>query len=279
MGDYLPTYKLSPEMSTIVTFIESNDHVTAHALLDKLTAAPGDTIPPDLQASGLEPASLRLLQKSVLGTRSDVPVGDRSSTSGNSGEYNVRLEVSLAAALPPHASDESELEAARASVLAIALDGKMPANSLDANVAQKAAALWATDMNDICSGFCGIHPVGSGLIGTAPSVVLTVPLADVPAVVSYLATQSDVNWISPSGVIRQANYYSTAINQGGQCESTLDTSNLSNSNYVYNDEGKHPIWQAGLTGVLWQSSSRVCIEGCPLLFQSSRRHLNTCRIT
>lgn len=46
---------------------------------------------------------------------------------------------------------------------------------------------------------------------------------------------------------RAANYYGTAISQCGQAESTYDVANLANPNYAYNDQGKHPLWDAGLT--------------------------------
>ena len=45
---------------------------------------------------------------------------------------------------------------------------------------------------------------------------------------------------------RLANYYGTAITQSGQCETQYDTANVPDSGYTYYDQGRHPMWAAGL---------------------------------
>ena len=262
VGDYLPAYKLAPEMSTIINFIESRSAKFASDLFDNIaTSNTNDALLLDSHTSGLEAPVLQLLRRSVSKQKVAVPLGGRWSSSRNSSsDHTIRLEVSLRSALPAHATDEAALKLAKSSVLAPALEGTPPAITPETESAQRAVATWAPYLLKVCDAACVIHRVSAGLVGIPPTVVLTIPLADVPAVVSYLAIQSDVNWISPTSKIQMANFYAGAITQTGQCVSTFDTSSMGNTSYVYNDEGKHPMWAAGLTGVLWQVRSGLRIQ-------------------
>lgn len=53
---------------------------------------------------------------------------------------------------------------------------------------------------------------------------------------------------------RAANYYGTAISQCGASESIYDVANLANGAYAYNDEGKTPLWDAGLRVSVFEPS-------------------------
>lgn len=250
VGDYLPEYKLAPELGNLLTVIENDGIARAISLLGEVAAsARDDPIASNTAASGKEATLRYLLQGISVQGGLGSPANGTSTSSGS-----VRIEVMLASALPAHATDEAALQVARDKILAEALSGTPSANK-GATPAAQAAAAWAADLAQICGG-CVLIPRGSGLIGTAPIVILAVPLADLPEVVSYLAAQSNVHWLSPASEPKVANYYGTAISQSGQCESTYNTSNVGNSAYQYNDEGKHPIWSAGLT-----------VRACDILFR------------
>lgn len=76
--------------------------------------------------------------------------------------------------------------------------------------------------------------------------MVRVPLQQLAAVAALLAAQPGVHWVALHSSPRAANYYGTAIGQCGAAESTYDVANLVNEDYAYNDEGKHPFWDAGL---------------------------------
>lgn len=244
VGDYLPEYKLSPELKSLLDVFESNGIANVVSLLAKMAAAERNEQTASDGAASAEQAALWYLLQSIS-VRDGLGMSANRSINSSSSGSSVRIEVTLASALPEHAINEASLQAARDTILAQA-SGSTPADRQGSTPAEQAAAAWKTDLLDICSG-CVTKPRGSGLIGTAPSVLLTVPLADLPVVVSYLTAQSDVHWLSPASEPRVSNYYGTSIGQSGQCPSTYSTSNVGNSAYPYNDEGKHPIWSAGLT--------------------------------
>lgn len=72
------------------------------------------------------------------------------------------------------------------------------------------------------------------------------PLQRLAAAAALLAAQPGVHWVTLHSSPRAANFYGTAVSQCGAAESTYDVANLANSAYTYNDEGKHPLWAAGL---------------------------------
>lgn len=91
-----------------------------------------------------------------------------------------------------------------------------------------------------CGGGCAI------VQSTDTRLVVKVPLRHLDAAASLLAAQPAVHWLTLHSSPRAANYYGTAISQCGASETTYDVGNLANGAYTYNDEAKHPLWDAGL---------------------------------
>lgn len=84
--------------------------------------------------------------------------------------------------------------------------------------------------------------------------MVKVPLQHLDAAASLLAGQPAVHWLTLHSSPRTANYYGTAISQCGASESTYDVANLANGAYGYNDEGKTPLWDAGLRVSVFEPS-------------------------
>jgi len=89
---------------------------------------------------------------------------------------------------------------------------------------------------------------------TAERLVVKVPLQHLDAAASLLAGQPAVHWLTLHSSPRAANYYGTAISQCGASESIYDVANLANGAYAYNDEGKTPLWGAGLRVSVFEPS-------------------------
>jgi hypothetical protein len=77
-------------------------------------------------------------------------------------------------------------------------------------------------------------------------LVVKAPLERLAAAAALLSAQLGVHWVTLHSSPQAANFYGTAISQCGAAESTYDVGNLYNASYAYNDEAKHPLWDAGL---------------------------------
>ena len=55
-----------------------------------------------------------------------------------------------------------------------------------------------------------------------------------------------VHWLTLHSAPRAANFYGTAISQCAASPATYDVANLNNANFVYDNDGNDPLWNAGL---------------------------------